>query len=133
MSVFIDTSGLLSVLDKDDNGHANATESWVEILSSDELLVTTNYIVLEMFALVQNRLGMKALKLFQEDVLPVLQVEWIDEAMHSAASGILFSASRRKLSLVDCVSFEIMRLHKIKIAFTFDKHFKEQGFTCIPS
>ena len=85
-----------------------------------------------MFALVQNRFGMKALRLFQEDVLPALQVEWIDEAIHAAAVGILFASSRRKLSLVDCVSFETMRLLKIETAFTFDNHFKEQGFICIP-
>lgn len=30
---------------------------------------------LETFALVQNRLGMKALKVFQEDILPVIRVE----------------------------------------------------------
>ena len=132
MSIFFDTSGLLSVLDKDDEGHAKAAKSWREILSSDEFLVTTNYIVLEMFALVQNRFGMNALKLFQEDVLPAIHVEWIDEAIHAAAGGILFASSRRKLSLVGCVSFEAMRLFKIETAFTFDKHFKEQGFTCIP-
>jgi predicted nucleic acid-binding protein len=132
MSVFIDTSGLLSVLDKADESHTHAVESWTEILLSDESLVTTNYIILEMFALAQHRFGMKALKLLQEDVLPALQVEWIDAAVHAAAVGILFAASRRKLSLVDCVSFETMRLLKIKTAFTLDKHFKEQGFICIP-
>ena len=132
MRIFFDTSGLLSVLDEDDAGHTKAARSWIEILSSDEFLVTTNYIILEMFALVQNRFGMKALRLFQEDVLPALQVEWIDEAIHAAAVGILFASSRRKLSLVDCVSFETMRLLKIETAFTFDNHFKEQGFICIP-
>jgi predicted nucleic acid-binding protein len=30
------------------------------------------------------------------------------------------------------VSFEIMRTLGIKTAFTFDPHFKEQGFTAIP-
>jgi len=133
MSIFVDTSGLLAVLDRDDEGHPRAVDSWVEILSSDESILTTNYVILEMFALVQNRLGMKALRLFQEDVLPALQVEWINNEIHSAAVGILFAASRRRLSLVDCVSFEIMRLFKVKTAFTLDKHFQEQGFTCIPA
>jgi uncharacterized protein len=133
MSIFVDTSALLAVLDRDDDWHPEAATSWREILSLDESLVTTNYIILEMFALIQNRLGMKALKLFQEDVLPVFQVEWINDEIHSSAIGLLFAVSRRKLSLVDCVSFEIMRIHKIKTAFTFDKHFHEHGFNCIPA
>ena len=74
----------------------------------------------------QNRLGMKALKVFQEDILPVIRVEWINMEMHLAAA-------RRKLSLVDCVSFEAMRLSGISTVFTFDKHFREQGFKFIPA
>ncbi len=38
----------------------------------------------------------------------------------------------KKLSLVDCVSFETMRLLGVTTAFTLDKHFKEQGFICRP-
>jgi len=42
------------------------------------------------------------------------------------------SAGRHNLSLVDCVSFEMMRTLGIKTAFTFDAHFKEQDFTILP-
>lgn len=133
MNIFIDTSGFLAVLDKDDASHAKVKNAWVDMLSSDDLLVTTNYVLVETFALVQNRLGLAATKVFQEDIVPVLQTEWIDKTLHSAAVGIMLSASRRKLSLVDCVSFETMRLLGITTAFTLDKHFREQGFSCIPS
>ena len=44
----------------------------------------------------------------------------------------IIALSRRKLSLVDCISFEIMRNSGIKTIFTFDSHFAEQGFHCIP-
>jgi uncharacterized protein len=40
----------------------------------------------------------------------------------------VLSAGRRKLSLVDCTSFEIMRQHAVRTAFAFDSHFEEQGF-----
>ncbi|ABQ27325.1 type II toxin-antitoxin system VapC family toxin [Geotalea uraniireducens] len=133
MSIFIDTSGFLAVLDRDDASHARVKNAWVDMLSSDDLLVTTNYVLVETFALVQTRLGLAATKVFQEDIVPVLQTEWIDKTLHSAAVGIMLSASRRKLSLVDCVSFETMRLLGITTAFTLDKRFREQGFSCIPS
>jgi predicted nucleic acid-binding protein len=132
MSIFIDTSGLIAVLDKDDASHAEAAKTWIDILTSSETIVTTNYVLVETCALVQNRLGMKAIKVFQEDIFPVLQIEWIDNAVHHAAMGIMLSALRKKLSLVDCVSFETMRLLGIATAFTLDRHFKEQGFICVP-
>jgi predicted nucleic acid-binding protein len=132
MSVFIDTSGFIAVLDKDNARHAEAAKTWMDILTSEEDLVTTNYVLVETCALVQHRLGMTAIKMFQEDVVPVLRIEWIDKDVHHAAMGIMFDAGRKKLSLVDCVSFETMRLLGVTTAFTLDKHFKEQGFICRP-
>ena len=132
MSVFIDTSGFIAVLDKDNARHTEAAKTWMDILTSEEDLVTTNYVLVETCALVQNRLGMTAIKIFQEDVVPVLRIEWIDKDVHHAAMGIMLAAGRKKLSLVDCVSFETMRLMGVTIAFTLDKHFKEQGFICRP-
>jgi predicted nucleic acid-binding protein len=133
MSIFIDTSGFIAVLDKDDVIHTGAAKAWMDILTSEETLVTTNYVLVETCALVQNRLGMKATKLFKEDIVPVLRIEWIDKTVHDAAMGIMLAVGRKKLSLVDCASFETMRSLGIKTAFTLDKHFKEQGFICLPA
>jgi len=132
MSVFIDTSGFIAVLDKDNASHAEAVKTWMDILTSEEDLVTTNYVLVETCALVQNRLGMTAIKVFQEDVVPVLRIEWINKDVHHAAMGIMLATGRKKLSLVDCVSFETMKLLGVTTAFTLDKHFKEQGFICRP-
>lgn len=133
MSIFIDTSGFIAVLDMDDASHTKAAETWQNILRSEETLVTTNYVLVETCALVQNRLGMEALRVFQGDIVPVIRIEWIDNAVHHAAMGIMLVALRKKLSLVDCVSFEMMRLLGVTTAFTLDRHFKEQGFICIPA
>lgn len=132
-TIFIDTSAFLAVLDADDMFHAGAKKTWGELLLSGALLVTSNYILVETFALVQNRLGLSALRLFQEDIAPLLSIRWIDAANHAAATSALLAANRKKLSLVDCTSFEVMRRAAIKCAFTFDGHFKEQGFDCIPN
>ena len=133
MSIFIDTSGFIAMLDADDAFHAMAAKTWIDILTSQETLVTTNYVLLETCALVQYRLGMQAAKLFQEDVVPVLSIHWIDKTMHHAAISVMLSTGRKKLSLVDCSSFAVMRLLGITTVFTFDKHFKEQEFNCIPT
>lgn len=132
MSVFVDTSALLAVLDADDINHRSAKETWKDLISRDELLVCTNYVLIETFALVQHRLGMSAVRTFQDDICPVLIVEWVDESTHRAGVTGVLTALRKNLSLVDCVSFDVMRRLGIKSAFVFDPHFKEQGFNCIP-
>lgn len=40
----------------------------------------------------------------------------------------LFAANRRKLSLVDCASFECMRRFARRRAFAFDDHFMKERF-----
>jgi len=46
-----------------------------------------------------------------------------------AETSGLFALSDRNISLVDCLSFEIMESREITYAFSFDKHFPENGFT----
>jgi predicted nucleic acid-binding protein len=84
------------------------------------------------FGLLQNRLGMPAVRSFQADVVPVLKIEWVSEALHAAAISALLVANRRQVSLVDCVSFETMRILGLKQVFAFDPDFSQQGFHCLP-
>jgi uncharacterized protein len=132
MRIFVDTSAIYAVLDGDDAYHPMAKETWTRVLHMDNTLVTSNYVLVESFALLQNRLGMDAVRGFREDVLPLINVEFVTAEVHGSGVSALLSASRRNLSFVDCVSFEIMRVSGIKNAFTFDSHFSEQGFSVIP-
>ncbi len=129
---FIDTSGILAALNADDEFHRKAKETWSELVNNDETVVTTNYIVIETMAVLQARIGIEAVYTVHDDIIPLLNIHWIDESVHNAAMSALLTASRRQLSFVDCVSFETMRQNGINRAFTFDGHFIEQGFQCIP-
>lgn len=128
MIAFVDTSAFLSVLDCDDRHHAAAKRKWRSLIETEAVLVTTNYVLIETIALVQNRLGLEALRSLNEDIVPLLGVEWVDEQTHRAGISGVLAASKRHLSLVDCVSFEVMRRLGITAAFAFDRHFREQGF-----
>jgi predicted nucleic acid-binding protein len=132
MSVFVDTSAFFAVLDADDENHDAAKQVWEDLLAQEAVLICSNYVLVETLALVQRRLGIPAARTFQEDIVPVLKVEWVDETIHQVGIASVLAAARKELSLVDCVSFEIMRRLGIKAAFVFDDHFDEQGFECLP-
>jgi len=132
MILLVDTSALIAVLDADDEFHTLATTYWTEANCADTIWTTSNYVVLETFAVIQRRLGMQAVAVFLNDVLPVINIEWLDVAIHDAGVTALTTAQRRDLSLVDCTSFALMRHLGIRQVFTFDRHFAEQGFTCLP-
>jgi len=132
VSIFVDTSALHAVLDRADENHEAAAAQWRRIVGTDVNLVTTSYTLLEATALAQKRLGIAAVRSLQGDILPWLTVEWIGEDVHHTAMAALLSASRRSVSLVDCVSFEIMRRRGVEEAFTFDSDFRQQGFRVLP-
>jgi len=133
MSVFVDTSALYAVLDADDERHGAAKEEWSDLIGRRVPLHTTNYVLVETAALLQNRIGMDALRTLTMDVLPVITTLWVDEGIHRSAYHALLVSDRRQLSFVDCVSFEAMRRLGLADAFCFDPHFAAQGFTIIPT
>ena len=132
MTVFVDTSGLLAMLDAGDENHLRAAAIWRQLIEDDERLLSTSYVLVETFALVQSRLGLDAVKVLSRDIEPLLEIAWIDETRHRSAVTTLLAISRRRLSLVDCVSFETMRSKGLIRAFAFDRHFLEQGFETAP-
>ncbi len=132
MTVYIDTSSLLAVMDANEARHAPAKAEWVRLVQSGEDMLCNSYVLLETYALVQHRLGVEAARAFHEDVFPLLAVDWVDEGTHSEAVGAMLIAGRRDLSLVDCSSFATMRRLGIRRAFALDDHFREQGFELLP-
>lgn len=79
----------------------------------------------------QRRLGMDAVRDLHQKVLASVAIVWVTEHVHDRAVAALFG-SPRGLSLVDLVSFEVMREFKIRNAFSFDGDFTAHGFTLVP-
>jgi predicted nucleic acid-binding protein len=132
MTCFVDSSAFYAAMDTDDRNHPQAARQWATLLAEPAVLVTTSYILVETLALLQHRLGLAAVQAFHEDVYPLLRPEWVQARAHEAAMAGVLGARRRDLSLVDCVSFEVMRSLGVRRVFAFDPHFAEQGFDCLP-
>jgi hypothetical protein len=131
-TIFLDTSGIIAVLDAYDNFHAQAEPLWKQWIHEGVPLLTSNYVVVEATAVGQRHLGFAAAAAIHQDMLPSVQVVWMNETSHQQAIDVLLAANRRQLSLVDCSSFLLMRDLDLHHVFTFDRHFAEQGFTCLP-
>jgi len=126
MTVFADTSALYALLDRDDRFHGRARATFAG-LTGDEI-VTHSYVLVEMIALTQRRLGPEAVRRFSQDFVPVLNTVWVDEATHASGLAALLAALPTDVSLVDFVSFQVMRERGIARAFAFDDDFQAAGF-----
>jgi predicted nucleic acid-binding protein len=127
-TVFVFTSGFYALLDGSDPFCPAATQLFRRAESERWQLVTTNYVVHETWALVQHRLGWNALEDFLDALLPLCQVEFVDETLHALGVQRCRQARLRNLSLTDCISFESMKRLGITEAVARDDHFDREGF-----
>ena len=130
MTVFVDTSALYALMDRDDLHHERAWRFWDQLDPAEPL--THNYILVEASALVQRRLGIEALQTLVDEVTLPISTVFVDRAVHDAAVSGVLGAQVRQLSLVDMVSFEVMRRAGVRVAFAFDEHFARFGFELQP-
>ena len=132
MMIFIDTSALYALMDADDRNHERARDAWAQWLDQPIQFLTSNYVLLESLALIQHRLGIQAARQFDEELMPVLRVHWIDAELHATALKMVLAIGQRDLSLVDCTSIELMRRLGHRTIFAFDRHYPELGLIQLP-
>lgn len=129
--VFVDTSGLLALLNANDEHHRRAAHAFDNLRTRQAPLVSTSFVLVETYALVGRRLGLDAVQSLRSDFAPLLDIVWIGEALHNAGLDLLLQRQKRLLSLVDAVSFITMRQRAIEDAFAFDPHFEQEGFSLV--
>lgn len=130
MTTFVDTSALCALLDRDHRNHRAAARGSPSLL--EEGLLTHSYVAVETSALVHRRLGPAATRALLADLLSPMELASVDADLHRAAVSAFLAAVRRRVSLVDWVSFEMMRRSGIDRAFAFDADFEAQGFPTVP-
>jgi len=131
IGIFADTSGLLALLNADDENHARAERAFANLRARQASLVSTSFVLVETYALIGRRFGLGAVRSFREDFAPLIDVVWVDDALHNAGLDLLFDRRQRLLSLVDAVSFITMRQRNVDEAFAFDAHFEAEGFSLV--
>jgi predicted nucleic acid-binding protein len=113
--------------------HHDVVETVRRVLDDGRELSTTSYVVLETISLVQNRVGLAPLHDFVEHVMPLLAVTWVAQALHQRGIQRMLRENRRRLSLIDCVSFEFMHERGLREALALDDDFVEAGFRVLPA
>ena len=129
MTAFADTSGLLV---STETGHEKVVEAYERILDARRALWTTSYVLVETVALLQHRFGLPAVRDLIDEIFPLLSMEWVSSELHIRGVERLFKEDRRRLSLVDCVSFEFLRSAGIEDVLGLDPRFESAGFRLLP-
>lgn len=128
--VFIDTSGLYALVDKQDAHHAIARDVVTRLARRGRMLIVTDYVISETVTLAKARSGahvaLRVLDLVEQSV--GIRLERIDAARFDATRAYFRKHADHEYSFVDCASFVVMRELLIRDAVTTDGHFAEAGF-----
>ncbi len=130
MTLFVDTSGILALVDRDDPAHAGVVEAFA--LGRTEALVTHAYVVVETLAVARRRFGASVAADIVDRVLPALTVAPVDAELHAAGMSAFRDTIESSVSLVDRTSFAFMRREKIDRAIALDSDFRTAGLDTVP-
>jgi predicted nucleic acid-binding protein len=129
---FADTSGWASWADDTQKFHALALKIVNETWTQGHQLVTTNWVLAELTALLTSPLRMPKRQQIQllEGIHtdPGVRVVTIDPLLERAGWTLWENRPDKDWSLVDCVSFHVMQELGLTEAMTADHHFEQAGF-----
>ncbi len=125
-SVFVDTSALYALVDRDDGHHKEAISIAQGLREQGSQILTTNYIVAETHVLILSRIGHHVARRWLRD-LSLLQYQ-VTEDDQAAAKALILTHTDKDYSLTDATSFSLMRRLGITRAFAFDDHFAQIGY-----
>lgn len=132
---FLDTSGWFAALSPKEAHHKEARATYVSWIERGERLVTTNLVVAEMQILLSRfrgaAEGLRFLDSLYQD--PTHEVVFVDRDLERAAvDRWLRRFGEQRLSLADAVSFEVMRMRRLRRVLALDAHFEAAGFVLSP-
>jgi len=130
--IFVDTAGWGNLVDTLQEFHAETKTIYLSAKQKGSRLVTTNYVIAELVALLFSPLRiprMKSIKFIESIKSSALvDIIHIDEDLDAKSWELLKNRPDKNWSLVDCSSFIVMQKNKIVEALTTDHHFEQAGF-----
>lgn len=129
--IFLDTGGILALVNKRDALHQQAVEVNQELILANIQFIITDYILTEVGnALSRNKaLGIQTLNYLT--VAPDVKLVRINESLFNQAIQMYQHYHDKEWGLTDITSFVVMEQLNIAEAFAKDKHFSQYGFSVL--
>jgi predicted nucleic acid-binding protein len=119
-AAFVDSSALISLVDRDDYTHRAAVEAYESLKADDYRLFTSNHIIAETFDILAGSLGHAVARSWLDEMgLPVYVADAAD--LEQARDRVI--SARTPLNFNDALSVVIMQRLGVADAFAVDPDF----------
>lgn len=129
--VFVDSFAWIAAINKSDNYHKSSLNTIDSLLKRKVKLVTSNYVIIETINALSKAEFRKAVIEFVGRLKksPSVEIIKITDEMYDNAWKLYQERMDKDWGIIDCTSFEVMRIFNIKKTFSNDKHFEQAGFS----
>lgn len=131
-NIFVDTAGWAELADTDQPHHAHAMEIYRHAKRRGRRVVTTNYVIAELVALLTSPLHFSRPRVIAYirslKISGYIEIVYLGRDLDEQSWQLLQARQDKQWSLVDCSSFVVMQMLGITEALTTDHHFVQAGF-----
>jgi len=132
-SVFLDTSFSIALSISKDQFHQRAVELTKQVNAAQSQIVTTQAVILEignaLSKIKYRQSAVGIIEFFKND--PNVTIVSLSDKLYDEGFELFSNRPDKEWSLVDCISFVVMRERNIEAALTADEHFIQAGFRAL--
>lgn len=124
MTIFADTSAIISLFDEQDPNHLQAQALSSHLKPADVITLISNFVFAEIVTILSKKLGKEESNQIGKYIKINLRIIRLTEETENLAWEIFKKQRSKNVSFVDCTIFALYKDGAFDKAFTFDSDFK---------
>ena len=134
-SLFVNSSGWLALYNPNDPNHEAAVQLWNDLRSQPVRLVTTDYVLDQVYTAMKFLGSLQSAQAFNELVTrsSVIRLFMTDSVIFDRAWKIFVDDEQPQMTFTDCVNLAVMQYLGVSEVLTFDRNFTAPGLVVVPN
>ncbi|MBI2590533.1 MAG: type II toxin-antitoxin system VapC family toxin [Candidatus Blackburnbacteria bacterium] len=127
--ILIDADAFVALNHKDDPNHTRALLLVAQIRDQKTDLLTSDPAFGEAITIISQEVALEpAVKFALKTLRGPIDIVEVDSALRNDALEIFSKQTSKNSRFTDCINMAVMKRERIDTIFSFDKHYKKNGF-----